>query len=203
VSQLKGRVDTKWRSHLSISEDIFPSWRLLYKPPISKRCGDLNWRLIHCILATNQFVARMNENVTSNCPFCDALDTVFHMFCDCPRLDPIFVMLKKIITKLGFLYTNSLFILGCHYRKSLREQCVIANFVIGQAKLVILKSHQEKNAVRDICMVAVFRSLVEARVVIEYTYYKHVNNVPFFKWKWGVKEALVTVNEYGFLVFNW
>lgn len=47
VDQLKGKVDTKWRSQLSISEDISPSWRLVYKLPISKRCGDLQWRLIH------------------------------------------------------------------------------------------------------------------------------------------------------------
>lgn len=180
VGQLKEKVDTKWRSQLSIPENILPSWRLLYKPPISKRCGDLQWRLIHCILATNKFIAKMNENVTSICPFCDAIDTIFHMFCDCSRLDPIFVLLERIISKLGLLYTNSLFILGCGYRKSAQEQCVLTNFVVGQAKLAIFKSHQEKNAGRDVCMVALFKSLVESRVIIEYTYYKHINNVLFF-----------------------
>lgn len=80
---------------------------------------------------------------------------------------------------------------------------MLANFVIGQAKLAILKSHQEKNIGRDICIVALFKSLVEARVDIGYTYYKHIDNVLFFKWRWGVKEALVTINEYGGLVFNW
>ncbi len=32
-------------------------------------------------------------------------------------------------------------------------------------------------------------------------YYKHIDNIYIcFKWKWGVKEALVIVNEFGGLV---
>ncbi len=72
---------------------------------------------------------------------------------DYPRLDPIFVLLRKII-KFGFLYTNGLFILGCSYKRSLQEQCMLAHFVIGQAKLAILKSHQEKY--REVCLYGSF-----------------------------------------------
>uniref|UniRef100_A0A8C2J6F6 Intraflagellar transport protein 122 homolog n=1 Tax=Cyprinus carpio TaxID=7962 RepID=A0A8C2J6F6_CYPCA len=41
-TQLKRRVDTKWREYLSISSEITPAWRCLYKPPIPKRSGDLH-----------------------------------------------------------------------------------------------------------------------------------------------------------------
>ncbi len=108
-----------------------------------------------------------------------------------------------MIVRLGFTFTNSLFILGCRYKRSWQQQCTLANFLIGQAKLVILKSHQCKNSGEDVSLVTLFKSLVESRVVIEYTYYQHTNNVLHFEWKWDVGGALVTVCDSGNLVFNW
>lgn len=176
---------------------------MLYKPPISKRCGDIQWRILHGIIASNSFVSKINETVLPECPFCNALDNVFHMFCECVRINPLFEVLEKIITRLGFIFTKSLFILGCGYRRSLQQQCKMASFLIGQAKLVILKSHQCKNSGEIVNIVTLFKSVVESRVVIEYNYYQHTNNVLYFEWKWGVGEALVTVCESGHLVFNW
>lgn len=201
--QLKDRPDTKWRSWLSISEEVCPSWRLLYKPPISKRCGDLQWRLLHCVVASNSFISKLDDTVSPECPFCKAPDSVFHMFSECFRLSPLFELLEKIIVKLGFSYTKSLFILGCRYKRSWQQQCTLANFLIGQAKLAIFKTHQCKNAGEDVNMVTLFKSLVKSRVVIEYTYYQHTNNVLYFEWRWGFGGALVNVGETGNLVFNW
>jgi len=202
VGHLQGKTDTKWRDKISICDKVHPSWRVLYKPPISKRCGDLQWRVLHCAIASNSLVSKFNKIVLS-CPFCNAHDTVFHMFFECPRLGPLFAVLEKLITKLGFLYNKTLFILGYQYRKSWQQQCVLANFLIGQAKLAILKSHQCKNTGKEVDMKAMFKSLIESRVTIEYTYYKYTDNVAMFEWRWGVREALVNVSEYGSLVFNW
>jgi len=38
---LNGRVDTVWRDKLGLTDDKKPVWRLLYKPPLTKRSGDL------------------------------------------------------------------------------------------------------------------------------------------------------------------
>lgn len=203
LGKLKQRLDTKWRTWLSISDEVCPSWRLLYKPPISKRCGDLQWRLLHCIIASNSFISKLNETVLPICPFCNTTDTVFHMFCECLRLCPLFELLGEIIVKLGFSYTDSLFILGCRYKKSWQQQCTLANFLIGQAKLAIYKTHQCKNAGEDVSVVPLFKSLVKSRVVIEYTYYRHTNNVSYFEWRWGFGAVLVNISEAGNLVFNW
>lgn len=202
VGQLQGRTDTKWRAKISICEGVCPSWRVLYKPPVSKRCGDLQWRVLHGAIASNSLVSKFTETVLL-CPFCNAHDTVYHMFFECSRLAPLFEILEKLIIKLGFSYNNILFILGYRYRRSWQQQCVLANFLIGQAKLAILKSHQCKNAGKTVDMVAMFKSLVESRVMIEYTYYQYTDNVAFFEWRWCVREALVFVSEYENLVFNW
>ncbi|KAK3536234.1 hypothetical protein QTP86_000133 [Hemibagrus guttatus] len=45
--KLSGRVDTPWRSVLGFNDDIKPEWRALYKPPLTKRAADLQWRILH------------------------------------------------------------------------------------------------------------------------------------------------------------
>ena len=54
--ELRGRCDSKWRARLSVPEGVRPSWRLLYKSPLPKRSGDLQWRILHCIVPTNDCV---------------------------------------------------------------------------------------------------------------------------------------------------
>lgn len=203
-TQLKRRVDTKWREYLSISSEITPAWRCLYKPPIPKRSGDLQWRVLHCAVATNNFVSKFNGMVLSTCPFCNIdIDTVFHFFCDCLRLIPLFELLDKIFTKLGFMFTKNMFILGVKYKKEWKAQCTLGNFLVGQAKLAILKSHGCKNEGRDADLLGMFRSLVEGRVFVEYAYCKSSNNMHFFDARWSVKNALVMRDELGELLFNW
>ncbi|KAJ4948663.1 hypothetical protein JOQ06_020193, partial [Pogonophryne albipinna] len=46
-SRLQERVDTRWRAHLGLTEAQRPEWRALYKPPLTKRGGDLQWRILH------------------------------------------------------------------------------------------------------------------------------------------------------------
>ncbi len=48
---LDKRVDTPWRNVLKLSDDDKPEWRSLYKPPLSKRVGDIQWRLLHGAIA--------------------------------------------------------------------------------------------------------------------------------------------------------
>ncbi len=135
LDSCKGRPDTKWRDKISVCEGLHPSWRVLYKPPVSKRCGDLQWRVLHCAIASNSLVSKFNEMVLL-CPFCNDHDTVFHMFFECPRLGSLFEILERLIIKLGFCITCFVYFRISIY-KVVPTQCVLANFLIGQAKLAI------------------------------------------------------------------
>ena len=81
LPQLKGRPDTKWRSFFSISQSTSPSWRMLYKSPIPKRAGDLQWCVLHCAMATGVFTARLRDDVSNLCTLCNVPETVFHGLC--------------------------------------------------------------------------------------------------------------------------
>ncbi len=132
--QLQGRPDTKWRDNIYFCEGVHPSWRVFYKPPVSKRCGNLQWRVLHCASASNSLVSTFYEMVLL-CPFCNAHhDTVLHMFFECPRLDSLFVILERLNIKLGFSYNHILFILRYRYRRLCQQQCVLANFLLAKLR---------------------------------------------------------------------
>ncbi len=128
----------------SIVLDIHASFGIfsLFSPLSLSLSLSLSLLSLHSVLATNTFVSKFNEMVIPECYFCKASDTVFHLFCECSRLTPLFVLSEKLIMKLGFSFTKTLCIFGCKYKQSWRERCVLANFLLGQAKLAILKTHQ-------------------------------------------------------------
>jgi len=52
-----------WRDKLGLTEDKKPVWRVLYKPPLTKRSGDLQWRILHGAVAVNAFISVINLKV--------------------------------------------------------------------------------------------------------------------------------------------
>ncbi len=117
-SKLNGRVDTPWRAHLGVGNEIKPVWRALYKPPLTKRVGDLQWRILHGIVAVNAFISIVNPNVSAECPFCLQRETIFHCFSDCGRLTALFYLLQRMFIMFGESFSKQMFILGFKYCQS-------------------------------------------------------------------------------------
>lgn len=61
-----------------------------YKPPLTKNVGDLQWWILHGIVAVNAFMSVLNQNVQACCPFCDQRENISHCFMHCERLRPLF-----------------------------------------------------------------------------------------------------------------
>ncbi|KAL3975157.1 hypothetical protein ACER0C_023783 [Sarotherodon galilaeus] len=59
--KLNGRNDTVWRTHLSLAPDIKPAWRSLYKPPLTKKHADLQWRILHGIAKMAVYMSRKRK----------------------------------------------------------------------------------------------------------------------------------------------
>lgn len=98
---LNGRVDTVWKEKLGMGEKAKPFWRVFYKPPLIKKSGDLQWRILHCSVAVNAFISVINPSFNDKCVFCGLRETVFHCFLECVRLKSLFVLLSQVFSKLG------------------------------------------------------------------------------------------------------
>ncbi len=164
---LNGRVDTVWRDKLGLNEEIKPVWRVLYKPPLIKRSGDLQWRILHGAVAVNAFVSIINSNVDDKCVFCGSRETIFHCFLECVRLQVLFNLLDLLCGKYGEQFTPVGFILGAGYNQKQKVKWQLLNFLYGQAKLVIYKTRKNRmENRRGQEITSLFKAFVKSRIVV-------------------------------------
>ncbi|KAL7830012.1 hypothetical protein SRHO_G00311390 [Serrasalmus rhombeus] len=80
-------------------------WRVLYKLSVPKRSGDLQWRIIHGAIATNQHTAYFVQGVDTTCPFCSQPETEEHLFGQRSRLNVLLGALHKLCSNLNLTFT--------------------------------------------------------------------------------------------------
>ncbi len=185
-----------------MDESTKPEWRSLYKPPLTKRTGDLQWRILNGAVAVNAFISVLNPEVDSVCPFCSNRETIFHVFTNCCRLQPLFLAASNVFRSCNDTFSLETFILGFKYERKKRFVCQLLNFALGQAKLAIYTSRKKKieqNVNQNI--VAVFSNLVKSRVLIDFLYYKSIDDFVTFECIWCCNKALCSLFE-GELIFT-
>lgn len=191
---LASRVDTPWRNVLKLSVNVKPEWRALYKPPLPKKLGDLQWRILHGAIAVNTFVSVLNPTVGQECPFCYQRESVFHAFLQCTRLRPLFASLEQFFDHCNEEFSAETFILGFRYVKRKQNVCRLINFILGEAKMAIYVTR--RNRVEEIPgteLSDVFPSLVKSRVLVDFRFFKLMNDLETFEARWCYKNALCSV----------
>ena len=103
-----------WKERL---QGRVPVWRLLYKPPLNKRTGDLQLRILQGALAVDSFIGKINPTVFENCPFCENTETIVHCYLECHRLRALLHILKTMFLNCGEVWSESNFIFGDGYDK--------------------------------------------------------------------------------------
>ncbi|TWW67065.1 Transposon TX1 uncharacterized 149 kDa protein ORF 2 [Takifugu flavidus] len=193
--KLKNREVTVWKDRLGGQS---PQWRALYKPPIKKRTGDLQWRILHGAIATSAFLSILNPNTLSNCPFCDFNESVFHVFTGCSRLVGLFRVLTDVFRLFNVMFTTAVFICGTRHKRAEKGKCQILNFLISEAKLAIYLTRRDKIKNGAACdAVALWKQNVRLRLNLEFCFYKATENLEAFKQQWGHDQVLVKVTEQG------
>ncbi|KAL7890945.1 hypothetical protein AOLI_G00004210 [Acnodon oligacanthus] len=171
-------------------------WRVLYKLPVPKRSGDLQWCIIHGAIATNQHTAHFVPGMETTCPFCSEPESVEHLFIQCSRLNILFGTLHTLCLKLDITFTYGLFILGPKYTRSQQAKCCLLNFLFGQAKLAIWLTRRNKLRRQGLIDPDVMlKSFIRARVKVDFAYYKAMNDLVTFEKMWCVGEALCCVED--------
>ena len=181
---------------------VKPAWRVLYKPSLKKRTGDLQWRILHGAIAVNAFISMINPTVSSKCPFCEEVEMVFHCFYECKRLCNLFNALENVFRWFGEEWSKNTFILGVSYIKVNASKWQLLNLMVGEAKLSIYCSR--KNRVEDKTgqeALPVFISLVKARVWVDFRFFKETCNFNDFITKWCYDNVSCTVTDV-VLTFN-
>ena len=56
VRSLAGVKVSRWTEFFGVGSSPRGCWQSLYKPPVNKRTGDLQWRIVHGAIATNRYL---------------------------------------------------------------------------------------------------------------------------------------------------
>lgn len=191
---LSGRTDTVWRAKFKVGDSRKPIWRVFYKAPLSKRVGDLQWRILHGAIGVNSFVVKFRKDMSELCPFCEEIETVFHMFLECKRLSPLFMLLENVFKKCGVYWSDIAFIFGAGYTKKESSKWNLLNFLIGQAKLSIYVDRKNKvNGGQGERVDKIFILLVKSRVKAEFMFFSMMNNLIDFVLLWCFNNVVCSV----------
>ena len=194
--KLNGRRDTPWRSYFAGAQETGPQWRSLYKPPLSKRHGDLQWRLLHGIIAVNAFLSIIKNSVEDKCPFCNVKETLFHCFYECHRLSELFLFLQVVFTSFKEFFNKQGFIYGFKYTREQKHKSQLLNFVLGQAKMAVYitrKRMVEQDA--HIEPVPVCINMIKSRILVDFSFYKAAGDLDSFNDLWCFQDVLCSVTD--------
>ncbi|KAJ3605666.1 hypothetical protein NHX12_027711 [Muraenolepis orangiensis] len=198
LRSLAGVRESRWAEFLGPDSSPKGSWRCLYKLPVEKRTADLQWRIVHGAIATNRYRAHLDPELGEGCIFCSEVETLEHLFVQCPRLSALFVLLKSWFQGLGEEFSFILFIFGPKYSAKKKGVHTLLNFLSGAAKMSIWLTRRNRvQGVGSVALLPVLRGLLKARLRVEYTYYHLMDNIQAFSHMWAVGGCLCSVGGDG------
>ena len=201
------RLDTVWRDILSLPKEVKPHFCDCYREPITKLEGDLQWRIAHGAFATGRFLFKAKFANSAQCPFCEEVDTLQHIFFDCHSMHALAGHVKVIMNKLvepGFLMPPWWLVIlpprrSCHFNS--RQAQTIFVYIICITKLAIHISRRNK---RDdhgsTAPLDIFKNYIQARLKAEFEYFRLTNQVQVFEDKWAVDDALCRIENNDLLI---
>lgn len=192
--KLNERTDTPWRGYLCLAPESSPQWRSLYKPPLCKRHGDLQWRVLHGILAVNSFLSVLNRAIDDKCPFCDERENIFHCFYECHRLSALFLFLQTVFISFKESFNKQVFICGFRYTRQQKHKSQLLSFVLGQVKMAVYITRKRK-VEEDLHIepVPVCTGLIKSRLLIDFNFYRTTGDLDSFKDLWCWQNALCSI----------
>ncbi len=193
---LHEKIDTPWRTVFKLSSTTRPEWRALYKPPLTKRAGDLQWRILHGIIAVNAFISVLNPDVSNECPFCFQRETVFHTFVYCSRLQLLFdgLQIFLIVLMRIFLCRLLFWVLNMFKKEKMSVNCLILFWVKAKMAIYISRRDQIEQRV-DHNVERVFAAMIKSRLLIDFNFYKAMDSLNMLERIWCLRGALCSVIE--------
>ena len=187
--------DSHWHNIGYLDSSTKVNWILIYQLPISKKEGDVQFRLNHNFLPSLDVLHHLNQNISSSCGWCGEKGTIEHLFIRCsaiqPALDLLYELLENLLpfVKLTF---DMYWVLIPHAKGRCREAVRLANFLIISFKNVIYNLYRSSMFSDPLI---VFIQRLKSRILYEFHYYKLCYNLDSFSRKWSINETLFTANE--------
>ena len=134
----------------------------------------------------------LNNNISPTCRWCGERGTIWHLFIQCPSIQPALTLLHTLISRLlpGVpLNFNLYWSLIPHARRRDKQAVRIANFLIVRCQNVIYYLYRTSHFVNPL---TVWQHKLKNKILLEFHYYKLNSNLTDFYQKWSINNALFT-----------
>lgn len=84
---------------------------MLYKLPLAKRSWDLEWRILHGALPTNDFLSELVANVVEGCVFCNMLESMHQVFLEYRCILSLLSSLSTVRVKIRVCLSEGVYVL--------------------------------------------------------------------------------------------
>ena len=198
VNTLPPKPRTPWHNNVLQPENTIP-WTNIYRLPVSKKEGDIQYRLIHKILPSQEVLHHLNPSLPKTCGWCgpQGKGDLLHLFFKCPHLQPALQLLHSLIRRTFPNLKLDFAIFWCllHNKKGPKRRSIyLCNYFIISLKATVYWLYINENF-KDILQTWKYR--MKSKMYIEFNYYKLKNDVKSFieKWDPDEKSTLFTLNN--------
>lgn len=176
------------------------SFSNIYKTKAPKHECDVAWRMLHGSVASNEFRHKIDSEISNQCNFCDATDSVIHSFIYCIHVQPLLMFLYTIYLN---VYNNFMTIEEYVFNlKSSQKYFRVFNFLIVTCKYATYKSIVSKrNNLNITDPLLIFKSKIRSRLLIEFQFCKVHGKLDYFLKNWTLDNKLCKIDEND-LIFN-
>lgn len=185
---------THWHRISFFKNCDFPiPWSSIYKPPIPKKEGDIQFRLMHNFLPSLPVLHHLNPDISRTCGWCGEEGTIIHLFILCPSIQPALNLLHALLTRLLpklHLDFDIYWTLIPNARNRNRDAVRLGNFLIVSLKSTIYQSYRSSHFPNPLQM---WIHRIKSKIIIEHYFYRMNSKINLFYEKWYINDSLFTL----------
>ena len=198
VNTLPPRPRTPWHNSV-LQPEITVPWTNIYRLPVSKKEGDVQYRLLHRILPSQEVLHHLNPTLQKTCGWCGprVKGDLIHLFFKCPHLQPALQLLHRLIRQILPNLKLNFVVFWClihNDRSQTRRSVDLCNYLNISLKATIYWLYIHDNF-KDILQTWKYR--IKSKMYIEFNYYKLKTEIPSLIQRWdpNEKQILCTSNN--------
>ena len=104
----------KWDTHFDTEPPWKSIWAIIYSNRANRKAKQLQFKLLHSIVYTEERLQRMGLSLNGSCHFCKEKETLLHLFVHFKFVDSVWI---EVFDKFNDLFLRNLI----YWRKNLKK----------------------------------------------------------------------------------
>ena len=209
LRQIQPPAMNHWRQTLRQDQQFTATfWKTIYSKLATNKQGDVNWKIAHRILPTALSLHRATVYNTPNCPHCQTIENIEHLFIHCQYTQTFWTNIQNYINKIThntLRLTDNIKLFGLTRHNTIThdtDTLNLINWTLTIARCAIHKSAVEYRTKQiHTSPDDLFLASAKTHLKFQHKYYTMQNKEADFISIWCIGSALASINDHK-LIFH-